>query len=292
MVVLSGVQDRLAPLQAWLFPQRVYLELQDTAITAMALDGRQLVWLERVPLPAGTCVAGHPMAPDALGDLLGDWLLERGFGGARVRAVLPSQATAVRLLQGDPALAADQRDLLQLPWAEDKPLDLIAQPLQDAPGRSLLVAAQSALLESWIEVFALAALPLDRLEAAPLCAAQAVDAELVLLVEAEGSTLLRCQAGVPQWQWPLPAAMPCEPFVEALIPCLAYWPQLRSLQLVVAAGADLEPQALALELQQDLPVRVDVTDPLSSSWLLDGRPEPTAVSAALLWGLAAAELAP
>ena len=114
MVVLSGVQDRLAPLQAWLFPQRVYLELQDTAITAMALHGRQLVWLERVPLPAGTCVAGHPMAPDALGDLLGDWLLERGFGGARVRAVLPSQATAVRLLQGEGAQNTISRKHAQL----------------------------------------------------------------------------------------------------------------------------------------------------------------------------------
>ena len=291
-MVLSGVQDRLAPLQAWLFPRRVYLELQDTAITAMALEGRQLVWLERVPLPAGTCVSGQPMAPDALGDLLGDWLLERGFGGARVWAVLPSQATALRVVEGDPAHAPEQPEAFQWPWPADGPLDLIAQPLQEAPGRSVLVAAQSALLESWIEVFALAALPLDRLEAAPLCAAQALDAELVLLVEAEGSTLLRCQAGVPQWQWSLPPAEPCEIFVEALLPCLAYWPQVRSLQLVMAAATDLDPQALALELQQDLPVRVDLTDPLASGWLRDARPEPTPVSAALLWGLAAAELAP
>ena len=290
-MVLSGVQDRLAPLQAWLFPQRVYLELQDEAITAMALEGRKLIWLERQPLPAGTCVAGQPCVPDALGDLLGDWLLERGFGGARVAAVLPSQATALRLLQGDADLAVSQREALELPWPIDTPLDLIAQPLQLAPGRSLLAAAEIALLESWIEVFALAALPLDRLEAAPLCAGQGADAEWVLLVEPGGCALFRVEAGIPQWQWLLPPPQPTEGLLEALIPCLAYRPQLQSLRLVVSAAAELEPHALGQELQQDLPVRVDVVDPVASGWLLDARTDsPAALSAALLWGLATAEL--
>ena len=52
-MVLAGVQERLGPLQAWLFPQRVYLELQDQAITAMVLDGRRLTWLDQLALPPG-----------------------------------------------------------------------------------------------------------------------------------------------------------------------------------------------------------------------------------------------
>ena len=41
-MVLSGVIDRLAPLQAWLFPQRVYLQIEDQWITAMAIEGAAL----------------------------------------------------------------------------------------------------------------------------------------------------------------------------------------------------------------------------------------------------------
>ncbi|MFZ9606600.1 MAG: hypothetical protein ACO3AJ_03920 [Vulcanococcus sp.] len=291
-MVLSGVQDRIAPLQAWLFPQRVYLELQDQAVTAMALEGRQVLLLERLPLPAGTCFGGKPSSPDALGDLLGDWLLERGFGGARVRAVLPVQAAALRLLQGSAELAASQPEALQWPWPAETPTDLIAQPLLVPPGRSLLAAAPTELLESWIEAFALAALPLDQLQPAVLCAGYGAQNELILLVEAEACTLLRFEAGVPQWQWSLPAPQPVELLLEALTPCLAYWPQCSSLELVVSAGADLDPQAFGALLQQDLPVRVDVRDPMAAGWLLDARGEGAPLSTALLWGLAAAEVLP
>ena len=52
-MVLSGLQDQLAPLKSWLFPRRVYLQLEDQAFTAMVLDGERVAWLERVPLPEG-----------------------------------------------------------------------------------------------------------------------------------------------------------------------------------------------------------------------------------------------
>jgi hypothetical protein len=61
-VVLAGVQDRLAPLQSWLFPRRVYLQLEEQALVAMVLEGDRLVWHERVPLPEGVCENGAPVA--------------------------------------------------------------------------------------------------------------------------------------------------------------------------------------------------------------------------------------
>ena len=81
--MLAGVQERLGPLQAWLFPQRVYLELQDQAITAMVLDGRRLTWLDQLTLPPGLCIGGRPQNGSALADRLGDWLVEQGYAGAR-----------------------------------------------------------------------------------------------------------------------------------------------------------------------------------------------------------------
>ena len=87
--MLAGVQERLGPLQAWLFPQRVYLELQDQAITAMVLDGRRLTWLDQLALPPGLCVGGRPQNGSALADRLGDWLVEQGYAGVRIWAVLP-----------------------------------------------------------------------------------------------------------------------------------------------------------------------------------------------------------
>lgn len=287
--MLSLLKERFAQLQAWLFPRRVYLELQDTAITAMALEGRQVVWLERVLLPEGICVSGVPCNKNALGDLLGDWLLARGYGGARVRAVLPFQATALRLLQGEPSLGADQRTGMQWPWPADTPLDLISEPLPSTQGLSLVVAVKTALLESWMDVFTIAALRLDRLEAAPLCAGLGADAELVLLVEADGCVLFRFVAGVPHWQWLLPPAQPTASFRRALALCLANWPEQRSLRLVVAAGAGLEPLALGHELQQGLPVRVDVPDPFDDGTLLGFSAESELVSLALLCGLVSAD---
>jgi hypothetical protein len=64
-VVLAGVQERLGPLQAWLFPQRVYLELQDQAITAMVLGGRGLSWVDQLSLPPGLCTGGRPVSCSA-----------------------------------------------------------------------------------------------------------------------------------------------------------------------------------------------------------------------------------
>lgn len=63
MSLLSGVEDQLRrPLRAFLFPQRVYLQLEDQAITAMALQGGSVTWLERVLLPPACAVAANRAA--------------------------------------------------------------------------------------------------------------------------------------------------------------------------------------------------------------------------------------
>jgi type IV pilus assembly protein PilM len=135
-VVLSGLQDRLAPLRTWLFPRRVYLQLEDQAISAMALEGERIAWQERVPLPAGLCVNGEPLMVEALGDLLGDLLVERGYAGAHVKAVLPRAATAWRLIEWPEAawpeqpelLVRQQQDELGLPWSLQD-ADVLLDPL-------------------------------------------------------------------------------------------------------------------------------------------------------------------
>ena len=129
--MLAGVQERLGPLQAWLFPQRVYLELQDQAITAMVLDGRRLTWLDQLTLPPGLCVGGRPLNGPALADRLGDWLVEQGYAGARIWAVLPGAASELRLLKGcAPApLMPKELEALRLPWPAETAVDLLRVPL-------------------------------------------------------------------------------------------------------------------------------------------------------------------
>ena len=174
--MLAGVQERLGPLQAWLFPQRVYLELQDQAITAMVLDGRRLTWLDQLTLPPGLCVGGRPQNGSALADRLGDWLVEQGYAGARIWAVLPGAASELRLLKGSALapLMPKELEALRLPWPAETAVDLLHAPLPTCPGSSVSVAVEAALLEDWIDVFADAGLGLDALEAAPVCALRGV----------------------------------------------------------------------------------------------------------------------
>jgi len=229
-VVLSGLQDRLAPLKSWLFPQRVYLQLEDQAFTAMVLDGDRVAWLERVPLPEGLCVNGQPTAVEALGDLLGDLLVERGYAGARVKAVLPRAATAWRVIEWPGAAWPDSPELvvrqqqaeLDLPWTLQD-ADLLLEPLLGDPPRSLLVAVQREVLEAWIEVCSQAGVALDGVEALPICLWRAVNpqlgegVQLLLQLEDQQSWLLALDRGQPLGEWPLP------PEVEPLAAALGAW---------------------------------------------------------------------
>ena len=115
--MFAGVVDRLIPLQTWLFPSQVLLELDDHFVTLLALHHQGPIptvkWLERVPLPAGTCEQGIPVRTEALADFIGDLLVERGFAAARVAAVLPALASEWHLVQWPgPGWPEDPRRLL------------------------------------------------------------------------------------------------------------------------------------------------------------------------------------
>ena len=249
-MVLSGLQDRLAPLKSWLFPQRVYLQLEDQAFTAMVLDGDRVAWLERVPLPEGLCVNGQPTAVEALGDLLGDLLVERGYAGARVKAVLPRAATAWRVIEWpgaawpkSPELVVRQQQAeLDLPWTLQD-ADLLLEPLLGDPPRSLLVAVQREVLEAWIEVCSQAGVALDGVEALPICLWRAVSpqlgegVQLLLQLEDQQSWLLALDRGQPLGEWPLP------PEGEPLAAALGAWAERYgpSGGVVIGSPTPLEP---------------------------------------------------
>ena len=283
-MVVSGLQDRLAPLNSWLFPRRVYLQLEDQAFTAMVLEGERIAWQERVPLPAGSCVNGEPLLVEALGDLLGDLLVERGYPGAHVKAVLPRAATAWRVIEWPDAawpeqpelLVRQQQDQLALPWTLQD-ADLWLEPLLGDPPRSLLVAVQRALLEAWIEVFSQAGVALDGLEPLPICLWRAVKPQLgegvqaVLQLEADCSWLLALDQGQPLGEWLLPPPDQA----EALTAALRQW---RESQAPVACTV-VGPDALVQALNAQLPALFGC--PVHRLELLGGE--------AALWGLVAGE---
>jgi len=180
-MVLADLEGRLAALRTQLCPPRIYLQIQDQAITGMALEGRQVRWLEKLPLSEGVCRHGAPLLPVALGDLIGDWLMERGYGGAQVKAVLPPSACSWRVL--DPPLGLgppEQRNWacamaqgLALVGGEGGHLegfDLLVEPLASTQlPRLLLVAVAQSLLVRWLEVADQAGCELEALQPTCVC---------------------------------------------------------------------------------------------------------------------------
>jgi Tfp pilus assembly PilM family ATPase len=258
----------------------VYLQLEDQAFTAMVLDGERVAWLERVPLPEGLCVDGEPKAVEALGDLLGDLLVERGYAGARVKAVLPRTATAWRVIEwpdaswpAHPELVVRQQQLeLDLPWSPQD-ADLLLEPLLGAQPRSLLVAVQRSVLEAWIEVCNQASLALDAVEALPICLWRAVSpqfplgegVQVLLQLEPDQSWLLALDQGQPLGEWLMPVASDHEELSLAL----ARWQRRYSpAAAIVLGGEPASAEALGC--------------PASGFARVEGVPA--------LWGLAEAEL--
>jgi hypothetical protein len=236
----------------------VYLQLEDQAFTAMVLDGERVAWLERVPLPEGLCVNGLPTAVEALGDLIGDLLIERGFSGARVKAVLPRAATAWRVIEWPDARWPDQpelvvrqqQDQLELPWSLQD-ADLALEPLLGQPPRSLLVAVQRGLLEAWIEVFSQAGVALDGMEPLPICLWRAAEPQLgegvqvLLQLEEVESWLMALDQGAPLGEWPLPA--PTDP--EALSSALEALQRRFHPSAALLSGEDPALEAVLPELE-------------------------------------------
>lgn len=222
-MVLAGIEAQWRPLRALLFPQVLLLDLSDPQILlGQALKGgkpRGEAW--SAPIPARTCRAGVPVALDALGDFIGDLLLEHSAPDAALVAALPWEAACWRVVEwpdGDqPEDATDElrERHADLGWPfnlEDASLDV--QPLANAPGCSLAVGMSLDALESWIEVFAIAGGTLRHLIPAQVCQQLAIrdhleasaDRELVALLQPDSQAchLLVWRAGVPEFQRRLP----------------------------------------------------------------------------------------
>jgi hypothetical protein len=293
-----------------LFPRRVFLEIQDRALTALALEGRSIAWCETLPLPEGILVAGHPQQVQARGDLIGDWLIERGYAGARLRAVLPWAASDWRWLRR-PASAAGQ-PLAELavrelgPEAFGAPLEQLDLGLYPCEGAApaLLVGARTDLLEDWIAVFAQAGLVLDGLEAAAICCARAAAAagfRLVLCAETHQSWLLLVHEGLPRWQCPLPGLGQDADLSAALEPCVTHVRRLDRTALASpwglmasgGCGSSLKP--LLTVLQSAASAGVELIDPVVRgdwSWPSDRPGLLPSSRLGLLWGLGMTELGP
>jgi hypothetical protein len=232
-LVLAGIQAQWRPLRALLFQQAVLLDLNDPQILMgqACKRGKPSGEAWSAPIPARTCREGVPVALDALGDFIGDLLLEHSSPDAALVVALPWEAAYWRVVEWEegsqPEDAAEELRERQadLGWPfslEDASLDV--QPLAHAPGCSLVVGMSLDALESWIEVFAIAGGSLRHLMPAQVCQQLAITSSLQASSEDELVALLQpasahfqlvvWRAGVPEFQRRLPR----EP--QALVPAL------------------------------------------------------------------------
>lgn len=315
--VQERLQERISPLRAWLFPRRVFLQLEDQSITAMALEGRRIIWLERVPLPAGLCENGEAIRTDSIADLLGDLFVERGFSGARVDAVLPPAASQMRLVQwpdaawpNDPERTLSENEQQLALKTALQYLDLHLVDLDRDPPTSLLVTVPSSTLDRWIEVFDLAGVPLDRMESASLCLCRGLQPLLqeqpvgalsvVLQLEPQRSELLVLENDLPAYSRHLSGVENQAALRSELQDCLDFWRQLRpelvEPPLLLLHGSALRDDAQARELAEAVGCHWQLIDPLAQEWLVDVSPDeglhPEGPALAPLWGLAAVGLLP
>lgn len=232
-MVLAGIEAQWRPLRALLVQQVLLLDLSDPQILlGQSLKGGKPggeAW--EAPVPPRTCRAGVPVTLDALGDFIGDLLLEHSAPDAALVVALPWEAACWRVLEwpdgGQPEDATDElrERHADLGWPfnlEDASLDV--QPLANAPGCSLAVGMSLDALESWIEVFAIAEATLRHLIPAQVCQQLAIreqleasaDQELVALLQPDSQAchLLVWRAGVPEFQ----RRLPLEP--SELVPAL------------------------------------------------------------------------
>jgi hypothetical protein len=172
---LSDLGLGLRSIGRQLLAPRVLIELHDRSLLVKAL-GRQARQTIEVPLPQGVCRQGEPLEVEALGDLMGDLLLDQGLAGARISAALPLQACRWKLIQwpleavpDDPCEALRLIDPdLDLPCSlAEAYLDL--QVLPGLPPRCLVVAAPRRVVDGWAKVFDVAGVQLQRLEPAQVC---------------------------------------------------------------------------------------------------------------------------
>ena len=234
-MVLAGIRERWRPLRADLLARVVLLDISDPhlIIGQMLRGGQPMAPVWSAPVPAQTCRQGVPIALDALGDFIGDLLLEHGASDAGLVVALPKVASHLRLLEwpGARVPADPLEDLRQrgqdLGWPfrlADAVVDV--QPLSGSSRCAIAGGVSREALDSWIEVFEIAGARLRHLIPAHACLQTALSDNLIsgdsqaLVALLHPSTtdchLMVWRHGLPEFERVLPLEQ------EALIPELTH----------------------------------------------------------------------
>ena len=271
-MVLAGLQNTWRPLRAQLFPKLVMIDLSEQLVIAQSVKrGKPLEPIWSAPIPALTCRDGVPQLKDAVGDFLGDLLLEYGVIDAQLVVSLPRQASHWRVVdwpagQQPANSVGDLRALnpdLGWPFSlEAAYLDV--HPLPGLPASSLVIAAERSVVDAWVEVFAIAGSTLQHLVPSQVClmwglrdalAATPAGTLVALLQPLDQQTSLTLwHQGVPEFERLLPG--PMVELIPALQQSLEFYKNLRApgapVRLLLAAPLEdqvlLEP-ALGLEVE-------------------------------------------
>jgi len=273
ILVLAAIQAQWRPLQMELFPRLMLLDFSDPEllIGQTFRRGRPDPEIWSASLPARTCRQGVPVAFDALGDFIGDLLLEHSAPDAPAVVALPRPVSHWRLLEWpdglepeDPVEALREREIpLGWPFSLEQAA-LAIQPLEQSPGASLVVGTSLQSLNAWIETFAISGTALRHLIPSQACVHMALQSlldrsepdVLVALLQplADGVDLLIWRDGVPEFEQRLPADP--EAMLQALLQVVDFCrSQLGDGPLRLLQAEPLQ-QASVLEERLDLPVEL------------------------------------
>ena len=271
-MVIAGLQNTWRPLRAQLFPKLVMLDLSEQLVIAQSVkQGKPLEPIWSAPIPALTCRDGVPQLKDAVGDFLGDLLLEHGVIDAQLVVSLPRQASHWRVVDWpagqQPANCVGDLRALNPDLGWPFPLEqayLDVQPLPGLAASSLVIAAERSVVDAWVEVFAIAVGTLQHLLPSQLCLMWGLRDELaatpagtlVALLQPldQQTSLIVWNQGVPEFERLLPGLV--VDLITALQQSLDFYRNLKAPQapvrLLLSApledGASLE-QALGLEAE-------------------------------------------
>ncbi len=192
--MLAGIKERWRPLRAELLPRIVLLDFTDPQmLVGQGLrNGKPQSPIWSAVVPVRTLRDGLPIAADALGDFVGDLLLEYQAPDASLVVALPRQACEWRLITWPGGVSPEDpiealRELnpnLKLPY----PLGAASFDVQPVPGRAgsaVVVAAPRTTVEAWIDLFAIAGSGLRHLLPSQACEMLALRAELDAMAPGE-----------------------------------------------------------------------------------------------------------
>ena len=274
-MVLAGLQSTWRPLRAQIFPKLVMIDLSEQLVTAQLVkQGKPLEPNWTAPIPALTCRDGLPQLKDAVGDFLGDLLLEYGVIDAQLVVSLPRQASHWRVVDWPagqlPANSVSDLRALNPDLGWPFPLDqayLDVQPLPGLAASSLVIAAERSVVDAWVEVFAIAGGTLQHLLPSQLCMMWGLRDELAatpasslvgLLQPLDQQTnLIVWNKGVPEFERMLPG--PMVDLIPALKQSLDFYRNLKAPQAPVRLllSAPLED---AVSLEQALGLKAELVD--------------------------------